>query len=255
MPAKDVLGQILGSTRARVAMLKGVELPAPPRPARNLADAILSKKEAGLRAIISEIKFASPSKGRISHPSDVNRLAGEMASVGACGISVLTEPSFFSGDVNYLKGITAPVPLLRKDFIIDELQIAESRAYGADSILLISRILGKDLARFIRSSRAAGMEPLVEVHTKEDLALALVSGASIIGINNRDLGTLEIDLDTTRKLSKLIPDEKIVVSESGIGTEKDLLSLEKYADAFLIGTSIMRSTDVGAKIRCLLAPG
>lgn len=244
-----VLERVLESTRRRVSILKQARIPKPKKATRSLVDSILSKKNSGKRAIISEIKFSSPSKGKISNPSDANSIAQKMVSAGACGISVLTEPEFFSGDLNYLRQIKSPIPLLRKDFIIDELQIAESRHYGADSVLLIARILGDRLEQFIKHSRSFGMEPLVEVHAKEELELVLGTSASLIGINNRDLDTLEIDLNTTRKLSKLIPEEKILVSESGIETLEDLKKLETYADAFLIGTSIMQSGGIEAKIR------
>ncbi len=243
-----VLERILASTRRRVALLKQSPVTNPPKTAKSLAGSILSAKASGKRAIISEIKFSSPSRGKISDPSDANSIAQKMVSAGACGISVLTEPEFFSGDLGYLGQIKVPVPLLRKDFIIDELQIAESRHYGADSVLLIARILGENLERFISRSRSFGMEPLVEVHTREELELVLETSASLIGVNNRDLDTLEIDLDTTRKMSKLVPEEKIVVSESGIETVEDLKRLEEYADAFLIGTSIMQSGGLEAKI-------
>lgn len=244
-----VLERVLESTRTRVSILKQARIPKPKKATRSLADSILSAKNSGKRAIISEIKFSSPSKGMISQPSDVNSIAQKMFSAGACGISVLTEPSFFRGDITYLPQIRVQVPLLRKDFIIDELQIAESRHYGADSVLLIVRILGKELKHFIGCSRSFGMEPLVEVHTREEVALALDAGANLLGINNRDMDTLSIDLDTTKKLSKLIPEDKVVVSESGIGTLDDLKTLEKHADAFLVGTSLMQSDDLEGILR------
>jgi indole-3-glycerol phosphate synthase len=215
---------------------------------KNFRDAILEKKEAGLKAIISEIKPSSP-LGPIREVSDPREIARQMISGGACGISVLTEKKFFGGGLENLKKVSeiASVPVLRKDFIFDEAQIYEAYHYGADSLLLISSFFEEELRDFIDRSRELGMEPLVEVHSLEDIRRAEKAGAEIYVINNRDKDTLKIDLNRSRLFSKHIKGTNI--SASGIEALEDLDFVLKYCDAALIGTAIMKAGDVKEKVK------
>ncbi|RUM59661.1 MAG: indole-3-glycerol-phosphate synthase TrpC, partial [Persephonella sp.] len=178
---------------------------------------------------------------------------------GASAISVLTDKEYFDGDIDYLLQIRpfTTVPLLRKDFIIDERQILEAVAYGADSYLLIAKVLSRsELRNLIKYGNDFELEPLVEVHTLEEGLKALESGARIIGINNRNLETFEVDINITREFAPKLKEEgaEIIVSESGLETYEQLKDLkENYSvDAFLIGETLMRATDIGAKLRELL---
>ena len=202
---------------------------------------------------IAEVKNASPSAGIIREDFNYINIAKEYESGGASAISVLTDKEFFKGDIKYLSEIkeTVKIPVLRKDFIIDSYQIYEARAAGADLVLLIARILTKEkIDKFLTLSHELGMECLVEVHDHDELEKVLETEASIIGINNRNLDTFETDLKTTFQLCKLIPEDKIVVSESGIKTRADVVTLEEAGiDAILIGETLMRSKDISQKIR------
>ncbi len=209
--------------------------------------------------LIAEVKKASPSRGIICHDFNPVEIAQTYASNGASAISVLTEARYFQGSLNHLKDIRRTLgnkrlPLLRKDFIHDPYQVYESRAYGADSLLLIVAILtpGK-LKELLGLSHELGMSCLVEVHNEAELEIALKSGARIIGINNRDLTTLIVDLSTTERLRPLIPSDRIVVSESGIKDRSDMDKLRNWGvDAVLIGESLMSAPDIAAKMRELL---
>ncbi len=209
-----------------------------------------SFKEALLRpglSIIGEIKKASPSKGVIKEDFQPVLLAKTYEDA-VDAISVLTEEYFFLGSGQYLQSIRdiSPLPLLRKDFIIDELQIYESKLLGASCVLLITAILDKrQLERFIRLSRFLGLDALVEVHTGKELDTALECGADIIGINNRNLKDFSIDLNTTTQLRKQIPAHIPVISESGINRPDDIKSLkDAQVDGVLIGESFMRAADI-----------
>lgn len=208
-------------------------------------------QKSGL-SIIGEVKKASPSKGLIKENFDPLELAIEYENCVDI-VSVLTEENFFLGSTEYLKKITNKVgiPALRKDFIIDEAQIYESKILGASAILLIVAILDKKiLKKFIEIAIKINMDVLVEVHTKEELDVALSVGAKIIGINNRDLNTFEVDLNTTLELAKLIPKDKVIISESGIKTEDDIKKLKKAnIDGVLIGEVFMRCDDIGKLAR------
>jgi indole-3-glycerol phosphate synthase len=202
--------------------------------------------------IIAEIKCASPSRGRLIADFDPVGIAGIYEKNGAAAISVLTDEKYFSGHKSYLMQIRRKVklPLLRKDFIIDPIQIYETRAIGADAILLIVRALGKKLSDFILLSVELGLSPLVEVHSRKELDLALDAGAEIIGINNRDLDTFVTDIATRRRLKTRIPENKIVVAESGIRGRKDIESLMQAGiNAFLIGEHLIIAPDIGKKLR------
>jgi len=209
--------------------------------------------------LIAEIKRASPSKGLIRADFDPVAIAQTYAANGASAISVLTEVRYFQGSLSYLPEIKAAlgdrkIPLLRKDFLTDPYQIYESRAYGADALLLIAAILSPEkLKELLQLSHKLGMSCLVEVHNKAELKIALESGARIIGINNRDLNTFETDLTTTKRLRPLIPKDKIVVSESGIKERRDMEKLGGWGvDAVLIGESLMAAPDIAVKMKELL---
>lgn len=209
--------------------------------------------------VIAEVKRASPSKGVIRAHFDPVEIAKIYAANGASAISVLTEVRYFQGGLSYIQEIKAAlgdrqIPLLRKDFLTDPYQIYESRASGADALLLIVAILpAAKLAELLGLSHKLGMSCLVEVHNEAELKIALESKARIIGINNRDLNTFETDLDTTRRLRPLVPKDRIVVSESGIKDRSDIEKLGGWGvDAVLIGESLMASRDIAAKMKELM---
>jgi indole-3-glycerol phosphate synthase len=198
------------------------------------------------------VKCASPSRGRFIAEFDPVQIACDYEKNGAVAISVLTDEQYFSGHKNYLTQIRQKVnlPLLRKDFIIDTLQIYETRAIGADAVLLIVHVLGKKLADFISLSKELGLSPLVEVHTEEELDLAFEADAEIIGINNRNLDTFITYIETSCRLRENIPAEKIVVAESGIKERKDIeLLMQAGIHAFLIGEALITAPDIGKKLR------
>ncbi len=210
------------------------------------------KRGSGRIKLIAEIKKASPSKGIIRKNFDLSSIARTYEDRAVDAISVLTEEDFFLGELASLSAVRQIVtrPVLRKDFIFDEYQIYESRASGADAILLIASLLDSGQAgEYLHLCRELGLFVLFEAHSLEELEKALRLNADIIGINNRDLKTLTIDLNTTFLLKKEIPSDAIVVSESGIKTREDVLRLEeKGVDAALVGTSLMESEDIGKKI-------
>ncbi len=223
-------------------------------PTRDFRSALVTPNRVNL---IAEVKKKSPSKGIIREDFDPVEIARTYATNGASAISVLTDGEFFAGALAYLTAIRGAVhlPLLRKDFTIDEYHIYQARLAGADAILLIVSILTlEQLREFIDIARRIGLASLVEVHTAEELELALQAGAEIIGINNRDLKTFHTDIATTFRLRASIPSDKIVVSESGINTAADVAKLkEAGVNAILVGESLMRSPDIGQKIRELLS--
>ncbi len=207
--------------------------------------------------LIAEVKKASPSKGILRPYFDPMALAKTYSENGAAAISVLTDAEYFQGSLEHLAAIrqTVSLPLLRKDFIYDEYQVYESAAYGADALLLITAILEPgQLKKMMTVSRSLGLGCLVEVHNKDELKIALDSGAEIIGINNRNLKTFEVDLNTTRSLLPFIPEDKIVVSESGISRREDIKRLEKWGvDAVLIGEALVTARNIPKKIKELMA--
>ncbi len=223
-------------------------------PARDFEGAIKRLPEQAVR-LIAEIKKASPSKGMIRQDFDVKRIAGIYEGKKVDAISVLTEEDFFSGSLDSIpivKGI-ARCPVLRKDFIVDEYQIYEARIYHADALLLIASILGRSQAdEFLHLAQELGIAVLFEVHDFKELDMAMYLDCKIIGINNRDLNTLKIDLNTTLNLMKDIPEDRIIVSESGINTKDEVELMEKAGvHAILVGTSIMESPNMGARIDSL----
>lgn len=207
--------------------------------------------------LIAEVKKASPSRGVLCPDFDPVALAKIYAQNGAAAISVLTEVNYFKGSLKHLVEIRGAVniPLLRKDFIYDEYQIYESAAYGADALLLIVAILSPEqLMELMELSRSLGLDCLVEVHNEEELFTALLAGAEIIGINNRDLNTFRVDTNTTRRLRMLIPDENIVVSESGIHNSDDMKKMKECkVNAVLVGEALVTASDIPAKIRELMS--
>jgi len=260
------LDKILVTTRASVAAAKArvsvaelERLSALHQP-RGWAKALRQKAASG-PAVIAEIKKASPSRGLIRADFDVERLAQSYFAGGAAALSVLTDEPFFQGSLRNLELASAAVPLpcLRKDFMIDEYQIVESRAHHGDAILLIAAALSDgELQRFSQNAHSLSLDVLVEVHTAEELDRVLCAlgetGADAIGVNNRDLKTFEVRLETSLELVERIPPGVVRVAESGITTPGDLARLRAAGfDAFLIGESLMRQTDPGAALKSLLA--
>jgi indole-3-glycerol phosphate synthase len=232
----------LAELKARIGDMKGT---------KSFMKAIKRDKDGPIR-LIAELKKASPSKGLIRKDFNLPELVSVYDSKNVSAISVLTERRYFSGELDYLnvaRKLTEK-PLLRKDFIIDDYQIYEARANSADAVLLIAAALERPyLCHLYGVARELSLDCLVEVHTFKELDMVLQAGPEIIGINNRNLKTLEISLETTFEFLKDIPDDRIVVSESGISTRADVEALEATSvDAMLIGTSIMKSDDVAARI-------
>lgn len=210
-------------------------------------------------AVIAEVKRASPSKGDIAPGMDAVAQAMKYAAGGASGISVLTEPTWFKGTLADMSGVRAAIEamgnarpaVLRKDFVVDEYQVLEARVHGADSVLLIVAALDDEtLARLMARSRELGMEPLVEVNNAAEMARALDAGAAVIGINNRDLRTFNVDLGTTDRLAGMAGDGVILAALSGISTRADVERFESAgAAAVLVGESLMVAPDPSEKIR------
>lgn len=207
-------------------------------------------------AVIAEVKRSSPSKGRIREDFDPVEIAGLYEKNGAAAISILTERKFFEGNAAFIPQIGSSVrlPLLRKDFIVDPYQINETRALGADALLLIARLLeAGELQDFIGLASELGLAALVEVHEEVDVEKAVSSGARIVGVNNRDLATFRTDIEVSIRLARLIPTGITMVSESGIDSRDDIERLMGAGiHAFLVGESLTREKDVGKKLRELL---
>jgi len=256
-----VLDRILEARRAEVERRKSV-LPetalkygvAAASPVRDFA-AALSRDAIN---VIAELKPASPSRGIIRDPFDAPALAKALESTGAAALSVLTEGEFFGGSLKNMRDARkhTALPVLRKDFIFDPWQVWEARANDADSFLLIVAALSDMcLGELITLGRELKMEPLVEVHTRPELDRALAAGARIIGVNNRDLKTLNVCVETSYELIEIIPDDCLAVAESGLRTHDDLKNLRAVGfDAFLIGEHLMLAPDPGAALRELLTP-
>jgi len=207
--------------------------------------------------VIAECKRRSPSKGMLRPQYDPAAIAAGYAAAGAAAISVLTEPTFFDGSLDHLRAVRAvvPVPILRKDFIVSEYQILEAKAAGADAILLIvAALTAVELRSLAFCATSHGLDALVEVHSADELSIALDAGAAIIGVNNRNLRTLTVDVAASETLIARIPKDVISVSESGLRTSDDLLRLRQLGyRAFLIGERFMTASDPGAALRELLA--
>ncbi|MGA2888182.1 MAG: indole-3-glycerol phosphate synthase TrpC [Terracidiphilus sp.] len=260
------LDRILATTRATVAASKArvsaaeLERLAALHQPRGWAMALRQRASKG-PAVIAEIKKASPSKGLIRADFDAAQLALSYFAGGAAALSVLTDEPFFQGSLRNLELASAAValPCLRKDFTVDEYQVVEARAHQADAILLIAAALTDDeLGRFAQTARGLELDVLVEVHTAAELDRVLSTlgdtGADAIGVNNRDLGTFDVRLETSFELVKRIPQTVVRVAESGIAVSEDLVRLRAAGfDAFLIGESLMRQSDPDAALTALLA--
>ncbi len=222
-------------------------------PPRGFAAAI---RRPGKLSLIAEIKKASPSAGPIRPGADVAEIAKIYAGAGAQAISVLTDTKFFSGGLDDLRVVREKVslPVLRKDFLLEEYQVVEAAAAGADAVLLIVAILDRPaLKRLLALARDLSLDALVEVHSEPELQEALEAQAPVIGINNRDLGSLQVDLETTRRLMKQVPGTHVRVSESGIRLPADVEFVRAQgADAVLVGEELMSSDDPAKKIKELM---
>ncbi len=255
-PPKGVLGRILGEARERVAALSqhGVHL-------RNVANSAVPARsmEMALRqahvAIMAEVKRSSPSKGAINPLLSAEAQALAYESGGASAVSVLTEPVHFGGCADDLRLVAQAlkIPVMRKDFIVDELQIIEARGLGASAILLIVRALPPNhLPVLVETVRRWGLEALVEVRSEQELERALTAGARLIGVNNRNLETLEMDVQTSRRLLPLIPSHLIAIAESGIVSAEDVQrAADCGADAVLVGSSLSQAADPASAVRSL----
>ena len=242
-----ILDTITARKREEIAVLKrdGIRRPETAvSPPRGFIQALLNAPGV---AVIAEAKKASPSKGVIRPDFDPQQIARNYAAGGAQAMSVLTDRDFFQGSIDYIPLVrsTVALPVLRKDFILDPLQIEEAAAYGADAILLIAALLERGQMEDLRlQAEAAGMDVLSEVHDEEELEKTLAAGARLVGINNRNLKDFTVSLETTFRLLRQIPAEMPVVSESGIASREDMLRLkEAGVKAALIGESLMRSAE------------
>jgi indole-3-glycerol phosphate synthase len=257
---RTILDRIVEARRASVAHRKRV-LPdvalkiaaEKNEPARDFFGALARD---GAFNVIAELKKASPSKGLLRENYAPAELAAALAGAGAAALSVLTEEEFFQGSLGDLKVAkkAAAVPILRKDFIVDPWQVWEARAAGADAFLLIVAILGDEtLCELLELGRSLVMEPLVEVHSREETMRAIASSARIIGVNNRDLRDFNVRMETSLELISEIPEECVAVSESGLRTHEDLVRLRKAGfDAFLVGEHLMRYAEPGEPLRALI---
>ena len=260
----DILKKILARKQeenaersARVPLIKLQELAENADPVRGFVESMQAKLAAGKSAVIAEVKKASPSKGLLRadfHPAEI---AKSYEDGGAACLSVLTDQDFFQGHETYLQQAreACNLPVIRKDFIIDPYQVFEARAINADCILLIVAALDdQQLEELSQLAIQLDMDVLVEVHDADELQRALALNLPLIGINNRDLRTFETSLETTTELLKMIPDETIVVTESGIHTPKDVALMREHdVNAFLVGEAFMRADEPGQALSELFA--
>ena len=250
-----ILDTIVAQKKLEVGRLRSAGMMAPEKPVEPPRGFIQALTRTSEIAVIAEVKKASPSKGIICQDFDPEKIAATYEAGGAEAISVLTDERFFQGSLDYIPLVRQVVglPVLRKDFIIDELQIDQAGCYGADAILLIAAILDQaQLKDYLQMTEALGMDGLVEVHDEKELEKSLAAGSRIIGINNRDLRDFTVDLATTIRLRRQIPDTVPVVSESGIKDRDDIIMLQDHGvRAVLVGESLMRSGDRAAALRQL----
>ena len=255
-----ILPKIIEEKRREVDRAqKRISLSAMKKKAESLYIRSMFKKNISRKGhinLIAEIKKSSPSKGVIRPSFEPIKIALTYQAAGASALSVLTDERFFDGKLDYLSMVKerVTIPVLRKEFIIDEYQVYESAVNGADAILLIAHILTREeLNRYFSIAKELGMDVLVEVHNEEELDKALSSPASIIGINNRDLTTFTVDINTTQRLIRLIPENKVIVAESGIKTYEQVMFLKSLGvNAVLIGEIFMRTKNIGEKVRQLM---
>ncbi len=258
----SLLDQILQSTRRRVEAARAagnlleLERAAADHVVRGFRRNLVEVGQLGV-AVIAELKKASPSKGLIRAEFDIAALAGELEAAGAGALSVLTDAEYFEGSLENLRAASAAcgIPCLRKDFIVDEFQILEARAYGADAVLLIVAGLSDgELSALGGAAARMGLDVLCEVHDELELKRALDAGFETIGVNNRNLMTFVVDLETSMRLSGLMPADVLQVAESGIESAADVARLRAAGfGAFLIGEQLMRAQRPGAELRGLLA--
>ena len=256
------LDHIVAATRRRVADakrsadLRQLEQRAERHAPRGLRCALAAKSQTG-PAIIAELKKASPSRGLIRASFNPTSLAEELETAGAAALSVLTDEEFFQGSLENLERASASVklPCLQKDFIVDEFQLLQARACGADAILLIVVVLSQvELIALSKKSRALGLDVLCEAHNEEELSRAVDAGSDLVGVNNRDLRTFKVDVQTALRLADLIPQNVISVAESGIGNGADIARLRAAGyEAFLIGESLMKAESPGEALKSLLS--
>jgi indole-3-glycerol phosphate synthase len=259
MPTK--LEEIVAAARRRVGVakpsadLRALNSAAERRQPRGFRKSLLERAAAGV-AVIAELKKASPSKGLIRADFPVAKLAQELEAAGAAALSVLTDEEYFQGSLRNLvvASQATGLPCLRKDFIVDEFQIVEARAYSADAVLLIVAGLSQEeLVKLARSAGSHGLEVLCEAHDEEELQRALDAGCNLIGINSRNLNTFEVTLDTALRLAEKIPSGCLRVAESGIHSGADIVRLKAVGyDAFLVGESLMKQDHPGEALKKLL---
>jgi indole-3-glycerol phosphate synthase len=260
-----ILDRILAVKREEIAAAKA-RVPGPPvectntppplPPTRDFAAALRRPAGAPVR-VLAEIKRASPSAGPIRPGADPAEIAAEYHAAGAAAISVLTDQQFFDGRLEFLHQVRArvPMPLLRKDFIIDPFQVEEARIAGADAILLIvAALTAAQLADLLQAALLHQLQALVEVHDQREAEVALAAGAGVLGVNHRDLKTFTIDMSLTETIAKRVPPSVVLVAESGIKTAADVRRLgDAGAHAVLVGETLMRATSPGAALTELLA--
>ncbi len=241
-----------GCDRIPLREMKQKALMMSTTPTKGFADAMQAKLDAGESAVIAEIKKASPSKGVLRDPFDPVEIAKSYEANGAACLSVLTDQDFFQGSNEYLQQVRAAVdlPIIRKDFIIDDYQVYEARVIGADCILLIAAAIGDaQMYELTETALQLGMDVLVEVHNEEELERALRLPLPLIGINNRDLHSFDVSLETTIRMLDMIPDDRIVVTESGILGPEDVKKMrEHHVNSFLVGEAFMRADNPGEKL-------
>lgn len=255
------LDEIIAATRRRVGEIKPaanlgqLEREAGNHIPRGFRCGLQSRGANGI-ALVAELKRASPSRGLIRSDFDPQTLARELESAGAAALSVLTDSEFFQGSLENLRRASAgtKLPCLRKDFIVDEFQLLEARANGADAVLLIVAALSRaELNKLVRCASEYSLDVLCEVHDEAELQIAVDAGCNLIGVNNRDLKTFQVDLETSFRLSDLIPETALSVAESGIRSRVDIARLRAAGyQAFLVGESLMKAKIPGEALRALL---
>lgn len=254
----SVLDGIAAARRERIALMERIdpvpEPPPAPAPARFLAAV---RRPPGENArLIAEIKRAAPSAGVLRPRLDAAQAAAAYARGGAAAVSAVTEEAHFGGSIELFRAARAAagVPVLWKDFVVSDYQLRLARREGADAVLLIAALAGRDLGALVARCLALGLEPLVEVHDVNEGAAAAEAGARAIGVNNRDLSTLAVDLSTTERVAAELPRDRVLVAESGVRTPADFRRLaEAGADAVLVGSSLMRQSDLESAARRLLS--